>query len=311
MNNMDDTPKKTSAPISKLDRKIIDASLVIADSKDDTNPEFLHSVLCQVGLPRSPVKDSRTFERRSGNVSLLVQAGKIYHNHQWEDCGVPYGTKPRLVLMHACSEAVRTQSPVIEVGNSVRGFLKTLNMSTSGRGFKLFRNQMEALAASTFTIGMSLPTKDVTIHTHPIQEYEAWLTDTDNQASMWPGVLELSPKFYETLTQHAVPLDPRAIGALKHSALSLDVYTMLANRLCRIRNRQGTKLSWANLKDQFGQEYRTSKDFKKAYKKSLKEVLMVYPDAKIREEMGGLRFYTSPPPIKKTTVVGFSRKEEK
>ena len=306
---MDETPSKNKkSVITQLDRKIIDASVSISDIPD-TDPEFLHSVLCQVGLPRSAVKGSRTFERSNGKASLLVEAGKLYKRGKWVDMPLPYGTKPRLVLIHACSEAVRKQSPVIEIGNSITEFLKMLDMSTSGRGFELFRNQMEALAGCRMTIGMSTPTKDITIDTKPVERFEAWLNHDETQATMWPGVLELSPKFYETLTAHAMPLDPRALGALKSSALALDIYTMLANRLCRVRDNRGTKLSWANLKEQFGHEYNTSKDFKKAFKIALRRVLCVYPDAKVREEIGGLRFYSSPPPIKKTKILGFTAKK--
>jgi hypothetical protein len=41
-------------------------------------------------------------------------------------------------------------------------------------------------------------------------------------------VIELTPKFFASLTEFAVPLDARALAALKHSALALDVYTWLA-----------------------------------------------------------------------------------
>jgi hypothetical protein len=57
-------------------------------------------------------------------------------------------------------------------------------------------------------------------------------------------LLELSQEFFDTLAVHAVPLDHRALGALKHSALSLDLYTWLAHRLCRVRKPGGVKLSW-------------------------------------------------------------------
>lgn len=291
---------------TQIERKIVDAAVSISEIPD-TDPEFLHSVLCQVGLPRSAVKGANTFERTNGNASLLIEAGKLFKRGKWVDLPLPYGTKPRLVLIHACSEAVRKQSPIVEVGDSITEFLKMLDMSTSGRGFELFRNQMEALAACRMTIGMSTANRDITIDTKPIERFEAWLANEGDQVSMWPGVLELSPRFYETLTTHAMPLDPRALGALKSSALALDVYTFLANRLCRVRSGRGVKLSWSNLKLQFGQEYRISKDFKKAFRIALKRVLVVYPDAVVREEIGGLRFHASPPPIKKTTVVNLKK----
>ena len=54
--------------------------------------------------------------------------------------------------------------------------------------------------------------------------FEAWRHDDGDQQTHWSGYLELSNEFYETLRHHAVPLDYRALSALKHSALALDVY---------------------------------------------------------------------------------------
>ena len=62
----------------------------------------------------------------------------------------------------------------------------------------------------------------------PIQRFEAWLRNDGDQQMLWPGYLELSNEFYETLQHHVVPLDYRALSPLEHSALALDVYTWLA-----------------------------------------------------------------------------------
>jgi len=143
----------------------------------------------------------------------------------------------------------------------------------------------------------------VTVDAKPIKRFEAWLQQDESQPTLWPGVLELSPEFYETLTEHAVPLDYRALSALKHSALALDIYTWLAHRLWRIARPQGSMLSWTNLREQFGQEYRNPKDFKKEFREVLKQVKLVYPSARIEECLGGLLLKPSPPPIPRTSFV--------
>jgi hypothetical protein len=101
---------------------------------------------------------------------------------------------------------------------------------------------------------------------------------------------------------HRTLTDYRAISALKHSALALDIYTWLAHRLCRIEKAGGVKISWENLRDQFGQEYHTAKDFKREFKDVLTQVCTVYPDARIEGEAGGLILRPSPPPISKTMI---------
>ena len=61
-----------------------------------------------LGLPRNPTP-SRTFERTSGRASLSLQAGRTFDGMKWNDQPLPSGTRPRLVLINLCSEAVRTQ----------------------------------------------------------------------------------------------------------------------------------------------------------------------------------------------------------
>ena len=113
----------------------------------------------------------------------------------------------------------------------------------------------------------------------------------------------VTQEFFDTLVSHAVPLDPRALGALKHSALALDVYSWLAHRLCRVRKVEGVKVSWANLREQFGQEYADPRDFKKKLRIALRQVLTVYPDAKVEPATGGIVLRPSLPPVAKTQVL--------
>ena len=290
-------------PLTRTQWRIIQAGTTIAQEPPDRT-DFLHTVMCQVGLPRSAT-DARTFERESGHVSISIEAGRLYNGRRWVEQPLPYGTIPRLVMVHLSSEAIRTQSRRIEVGDSMRQFLQTLGMGDGGgpRGaYTAVRKQVEALAACRLSIGLQAEGKVVTVDAKPIRKFEAWLHDDGSQQTLWPGIMELSPEFYDTLAHHAVPLDYRALAALKHSALALDIYTWLAHRLCRIATTDGTMLSWQNLRDQFGQEYANPKDFKKEFRNVLRQVLVVYPSAHIEEIDGGIRLHSSPPPIQKTSV---------
>ncbi|MCV4677748.1 replication protein RepA, partial [Escherichia coli] len=81
--------------------------------------------------------------------------------------------------------------------------------------------------------------------------FDAWLRNEDSgQQSLWPGLLVLSDGYFKGLLESAVPLDNRALSALKGSALALDIYAWLAHRLHRIEGRP-VLLYWANLRDQF------------------------------------------------------------
>ena len=304
--NAEASPQALPPAIPKLtptQQRLLHAHDRIVSEPPDRS-DFLHTVMCQVGMPRRATA-ARTFERTSGPFSVLLEAGQLWNGRDWVPHPLPYGTTPRLVMVHLSSEAIRTRNRRVELGDSMRQFLQLLGMQTSGGergGYTMFRKQMEALAACRLTIGMKSDGKVVTVDAKPIKRFEAWLQQDGSQQTLWPGVLELSPEFYETLAQHAVPLDYRALSALKHSALALDIYTWLAHRLCRIKQVSGSKLSWENLRDQFGQEYAISKDFKREFRNALRQVWLVYPDARIEEVPGGIVLRESPPPISKTSI---------
>lgn len=284
--------------LTRIERRIIEANCLISQEPPE-RMEFLHSCLCQVGLPRRRVA-SRYFERHSGHVSVRLDAGALFNGIEFVEQPLPYGVIPRLVMVHVSSEAVRTRNRSIAIGDSMRQFLGVLGISTSGGergGYTAFKRQMEALAACRMTLGMHADGRVVTVDAKPIDRFEAWLQVDGTQRSLWPGVIELSERFYSTLAEHAVPLDYRALAALRHSALALDVYSWLAHRLRRVARPQGVKVSWQNLREQFGQEYACGKNFKREFRSLLGPVCRVYPDARLQEVPGGLILYPSRPPL--------------
>jgi len=285
-------------------RRIVKTATEISQDPPD-RADFLHAILCQVGMPRKAT-EGRLFERTSGGAVMRLEAGAVFDGKRLVDQPLPYGTRPRLVMVHISSEAVRTQNRQIHIGDSMKDFLITLGIDTNGGprgGYTMFKKQMEALAACRLTLGlMGMNGRATTVNTQPISRFQAWLSRNGEQRALWPGLMELSQEFYDTLTAHAVPLDHRALSALKHSALSLDVYSWLAHRLCRVRKANGTKVSWENLREQFGQEYSDPKNFKKEFRQALRQTLVVYPDAKVDDTPGGLLLCPSRPPLAKTQV---------
>jgi len=287
--------------IPPITARLVDAGVAISEEEPD-ELRFLHAVLCQVGFPRRK-QDELTFERRSGHASVLLEAGKLWDGTNWQQQQLPYGTRPRLAMIHVCSEAVRNNSATVDLGKSLHAFLKGIGVYTTGRGYADFRRQIKYLAACRLMLGMAYDNKAVTVDAKPFSRFAAWLDNTGNQPGLWPAELTLSNEFYETLREHAVPLDNRAVAALTHSALALDIYTWLAHRLCRVRKQDGVKLSWRNLRYQFGQEYADSKNFKREYRKALRAVLAVYPSARLEDTVGGIILKPSPPPVPKPRVV--------
>lgn len=288
--------------LTKRERKLLDASIEIEHARPENDDlTFMHSVMCQVGLPRSKV-DSLHFERTCGGAGLYLTAGKIWDGQQFIQQPIPYGPMPRLVMGHLNTQALRLKTPEIEIGRSASEFLRCLNKaSTGGRtgSYTMFRKQMLALSACSMTLGFTTQSRAITYDGKPIQRFEAWLTNNEEQPSLWPGIITFSSEYYQTLLEHAIPLDLRALNALSDGALAMDIYTMLADRLHRINGKPLT-LRWHSLREQFGQEYtgyEADKNFKKKFLRALDKVLAVYPTAKVRQVKGGIQMLPSPPPI--------------
>ena len=117
---------------------------------------------------------------------------------------------------------------------------------------------------------------------------------------MWPGVIELSREYFDSLLEHAVPLDPRAVSALAHSAMALDVYSFLARRLFTLE--KPVRVTWHQFHAQFGHEFKDWRNFKQEFIHSLRAALAVYPSAKVEEVRGGLLLHPSLPPVHRESV---------
>jgi hypothetical protein len=117
-----------SQKLTPIRRRLISSSAALADG----TPEeiiYQHTVCCQTCLPyRNPGDTVRRWEKQQGNVHLLVNAGEVLHpkKNRYVELGLPYGAKPRLVLMHLNDRAIKTQSPMIEVEDSLTAFAKNV-----------------------------------------------------------------------------------------------------------------------------------------------------------------------------------------
>ena len=83
-----------------------------------------------------------------------------------------------------------------------------------------------------------------------------------------------------------VPIDMRAIRALKQSPMALDVYTWLTYRVSYLK--RPTVIPWAALALQFGSDYARLRDFKAALITELKKVLVVYGRVQVEALEDGL-----------------------
>jgi len=286
---------------------------VFENSEDDSQRiTYSHSTMCQTSLPFKNMGDLREWKNRNGDAVVLIEAGSIY-NPLLKDTvkiGLPYGVKPRLVLLHLNSEAVKQQSPEIVIEDTLHAFIKRLGLDANGRDQRTIKDQLGRLAASHLTIGRTESDgTGSTSYGRIINRINVWFPKDKKQRILWPNIIKLSDDYFQSLVRHAVPLDENALHLLKDSALELDLYAMLAERLHRIRPNKPHFVPWAALFEQYGGGYSRLRDFRGKFLKALINVKAVYPDADIENTTSttgrpqGLTLFHSKPPILKKNVL--------
>ena len=287
-------------PGSAVLRRLVEVSTDIEMSPGE-QIAFQHTVLCQTGMPyRNPGENTRLWERRNGQVLLRIEAGSAMHpvEGRFVDMPLPFGPKARLILIHLNGEALRIGSPAIEVEDSMTAFVKRLLCrDPNGREVNSFKDQLRALSTALVRLATTDGQRALQVDTKVVTAFDLWAPISPHQRVLWPSTIRLSEEYFASLTSHAVPLDERAIAALAHSAMGLDVYAWLAQRLHRVARGRPQLVPWTALHEQFGQGYSRIRKFREVFLRTLCLVDMQYRAARVEVNQKGLVLRNSPPPV--------------
>lgn len=287
--------------LTPVQRRLVDAA---GDTDDPDDPAYLHTILCQTAMPYRRTAERR-WQHRNGRALLWITAGEIEGaDGEPIEVPLPWGPKARVVLAHLNGEALRQGSRYIDVENSLHAFARrVLGYAPNGKEMRAMREHLTALSAALVHMSYRLPeggryqTDDKIV-----RGMYLWGGD-ERQKTLWPSQVVLSADYWESLTQHAVPLNPSHIAALSHTAMGLDIYAWLAQRLHRVRQQGGQFIGWQALQDQFGHGFGRIDNFRRTFRREIRQVLSVYQDARVGEEIDGrgkphgLRLERSRPPI--------------
>ena len=254
---------------------------------------FMARLLVQTTLPHSRQK-SKVFIRQNGSLVVSIAAHPLLE--------LPYGRYPRLLMAWVTTEAVRTREPVLQLGPSLSAFMAELGLLP--RGGKTgpigrLRDQMQRLFGATIAFTWDKRAAGeweddgfrVSRRTHLW-----WNTAEPRQTVSWRSTLTLSPGFFEAICDRPVPIDLRVLKVVR-SSMALDLYCWLMYRNSYLR--KPTRVPWVALAAQFGADYRDRKDFKRRFLRSLRQVLVLYPAARVEQVPGGIRLKPSPCHVRK------------
>ncbi len=269
---------------------------------EDMGIGYIHSGWCQTALPhRRPKDDAAIWTLETDHMTLLVEPGaRVGEDGRPEHVGVPFGAIARLILIYLQSEALRTGSRDVELGGSLRAFLKRLGISVGGKTARLVREQAERISRCRLTFHANRRGSSILVNQN-IVDLAMFVSDggedADGQTALFVETARLSESFFEQLRRHAVPLDEAAIRHIHNSSMALDVYCWLAYRLHSLT--ADKPVSWAALASQFGAGIKLRKHFKAAFTESLELAQAVYRDARVEVSPSGLVLRPSPPPVKR------------
>jgi hypothetical protein len=256
-------------------------------------------LLVQVGLPHRDPGDVLAWSRVNGRIALQLQPGVITDDRgETRSLGLPSAGWPRLVLIDLVTEAVRNHSRTVELGSSVAEYLRRIapptGRSPNGRDYRALHTQMDRL------LGCRAIVRDVE---HPVQTSLQvasghalwWDVKRPEDRSLWPSQVVLDADFYDRLVDRPVPLDRRAVWALRGSSLALDLYVWATYRVTYLD--APIVVPWASLRQQLGSHYTRDRDLRRYVVQAMRAVGELWPEVRWQAMVGGLVLAPSRPHV--------------
>jgi hypothetical protein len=260
---------------------------------------YHYTVLASCFLPYRDPGVSH-WERRNGKYSLILSAGAIHDPNNPDtllELGLPYGPKPRIFLCYLNSVAIKRKSPIVPVPRSMTGMIRALGYEPTGGNkgnIGTFKDQIMRLASCYFTVvGPGPHGGESYTKSAPIKEFSVWMP-LDHKPNIWPSEIILTGEYFESLRDHAIPYDIRALHDIQNNARAMDVFLWFSQRLPRLA--KPLLMKWDDLFDLFGggMAKRSSRAFKRIFRKDAFAARLCYDGCKMEETREGFLFYPSP-----------------
>lgn len=252
---------------------------------------FVHAGFALTCLPHRQ-QTAGLWRRESAGVTMLVESG---YDAGGNAVGVPYGAKARMILCYLQTEAIRKKCRRVELGGSMRAFMRRMGMSVGGATYRVVGEQTRRVCSARLTFLWRMDRVERRVNGAFIRDSLLFFDDDERQGKLWHEEVELDEGFYDSLCKHSVPLQEEALRAIADNSLAIDIYVWLAYRL-HVLDRT-TRIPWPALMGQFGAGFGLMKNFRPCFLRALKLALAVYPEAVVSLVDGGIDLTPSPPPV--------------
>jgi hypothetical protein len=269
------------------------AAIVLAD--EESRLGITHAGFAMTSLPHKRITEA-LWKREGHRTTLLVESGR---SRNGDLVGVPYGSIARLILLYLQTEAVRTNTPEVELGRSMKSWMSRMSLTTGGKTYQLVTEQARRISACRLTFFTDRANGAESRHNGAFVQDAITFASVidDNQPTLWQDRVRLDPSFWQSLRDHPVPVREEAIKAIGTRSLAIDVYIWLAYRLHSLT--RSTPVSWAAVHGQFGAGFRLVRQIKPTFTEALHLALAVYPEARVDADKQGLVLHPSPPAVAK------------
>ena len=256
--------------------------------------------LVQATLPHSDPGDVPLWTRRNGNLTLGIQPGVDFKTGK--SYGIPYGSIPRLLVCFITTEATTNKTRRIELGHNMADFMREIGLDPYTGGGKRsdsarLKEQMTRFfhARLSFLYEHQTATQGISDQRDMLvaeRHVDWWDKSNPRQGALWGSFIELTERFFQAIIAAPVPLDLRALKALKRSPLALDLYVWLSYEAYRVqRTGKSRFVAWSLLMEQLGTDYTGEKaatNFQQKAAAALRKIKVLYPSLKTGKRPGGI-----------------------
>jgi hypothetical protein len=278
---------------TKGQRQAIDAAGAIL-AEEEFRLGITHAGFAMTSLPHKRT-DAPHWKREGNGTKLFVESGIDSNGQQ---IGVPYGSFTRLILLYLQTEAIRTNSPEVELGRSMKNWMLKMSLTTGGQTYRLVSEQARRISACRLTFFTDRAGAEYRHNGAFVRDAISMTGVADErQPSLWQDKVRLDDGFWESLKAHPVPVLEEAVKAIGAKSMAIDVYIWLAYRLHVLS--KSTPVSWAAIHAQLGADFLLQRKTKALFLEALALALAVYPQANVDVEKGGIVMHASAPAVAK------------
>ena len=209
-------------------------------AEEESRLGITHAGFALTSLPHKRIEEA-LWRREGHRKHLLVESGRHRNGGSSWACLTPRSIA-RLILLYLQTEAIRTSSPEVELGRSMKSWMGRMSLSTGGRTYQLVAEQARRISACRLTFFTDRENGAERRHNGAFVQDAISLSGVmeNDQPTLWQDRVRLDEGFWRSLREHPVPVREEAIKAIGTRSLANPMSTSgwhIASMHCQNQHR--------------------------------------------------------------------------